>query len=65
MTTELPHHLHSVVEKICTSGCQRVYEIIDILDNKGSPTETDLLTDRERMQVLVELKHIMSVYERK
>lgn len=63
MTTELPHHLQTVVEKICTSGCQRVYEIINILDNKGDLTETDQLTAKEREQILLELKHIMSVYE--
>lgn len=63
MTTELPQHLQAVVETICNTGCQRVNEIIDILDHCGETSEINHLSENERDQVLAELRHIMSVYD--
>lgn len=65
MTHGLPEHLQPVVETICNAGCEHVYKTIDILADDGDTDETGPLSGAERKQVLLELKHIMSVYQQK
>jgi len=55
--------LQHIIEQICSAGCDRVYEIIEILEQQESIEETNALSQEESDIVLMELKTIMSVYE--
>jgi hypothetical protein len=57
--------LQHIIEQICTTGCDRVYEIIEILERQESIKETSQLSQEESNIVLMELKTIMSVYDQK
>lgn len=51
------------VESLCRTGCAAVRATITTLE-KGLPIgQTDGLSDKEKQQVLSELKTIMSVYD--
>ena len=55
--------LQLLIEQLCATGCERVNEIIEILENQGSIKETSQLSKWECDVVLLELKTIMAVYE--
>lgn len=50
------------LEALCAHGCQAVWSIIEELEAGKPRPETAHLPDGERLQVLRELKAIMSVY---
>lgn len=54
----------ALVETICADGCRKVYQTISQLENNaGYPDSLEPLSDKERQQVLEELKSIMDVYD--
>ena len=55
--------LQHIIEQLCTTGCERVNEVIEILENQGSIEETRTLNSEESQHVLQELKTIMAVYD--
>lgn len=55
--------LQLLIEQLCATGCERVNEIIEILENQRSIKETSQLSKQECGVVLLELKTIMAVYE--
>ena len=55
--------LQQLIEQLCSTGCERVNEIIEILENQGSTNETNQISKQECDVVLLELKTIMAVYE--
>ena len=57
--------LHHIIEQLCTTGCERVNEVIEILERQESIEETHQLNTQESEFVLLELKAIMAVYEQK
>ena len=63
MNPDSPAHVQSVIESVCELGCERVSEIIDLLESGHSVSEIDGLDEHEQHCVLVELKAIMSVYD--
>ena len=63
MNNSLPHHLQPLIETLCEAGCRNVNQIIETLESGGHVEGTAVLTDEERMQVLNELRTIMSVYD--
>ncbi len=63
MNKDLPQHLQTIVETLCGSGCERVNIIIETLVKGGDVKDTAALPEKERKQVLHELKNIMSVYD--
>lgn len=65
MSNALPKHLQPIIDTICSAGCKKVNEIIEILDNDGHTEETVELSEKERRLVLHELRIIMSVYDEK
>lgn len=56
-------NLQLIIENICLTGCERVNEIIGILDRHESIEETRKLSRQESNIVLQELKMVMSVYK--
>ena len=67
MTSHLPDdppaHVQSIIESICELGCDRVNEIIDVLERGNSVDETRALDKSDQQRVLMELKTIMAVYD--
>ncbi|MDH5612018.1 MAG: hypothetical protein OEY66_06135 [Gammaproteobacteria bacterium] len=64
----MPHNnvkLQHIIENICSTGCERVYEIIAIMERRESIEETSQLNSQESEIVLQELKNIMAVYKQK
>ena len=57
--------LQLLIELLCLKGCQRVNEIIEILERQESIEETRALNAQECRLVLLELKAVMAVYESK
>lgn len=57
--------LQHIIEQICASGCDRVYEIIDTLEQHQHIDQTRELNKEETTIVLQELKAIMAVYKEK
>ena len=57
--------LQLIIEQLCATGCERVNEIIDILEHQGSIEETNQLNKQECDIILLELKAVMAVYEQK
>ena len=55
--------LQHIIEQLCTSGCERVNEIIETLERQDSVEETSQLGIEERKIVLREIKAIMAVYQ--
>lgn len=55
--------LQNIIEQLCATGCERVNEVIEILECQGSIEETNELSEQERDTVLLELKAVMAVYE--
>ncbi|MDH5388852.1 MAG: hypothetical protein OEY06_10435 [Gammaproteobacteria bacterium] len=55
--------LQDIIEQLCTTGCDRVNEVIEILERQESIKETSELNEQECTIVLLELKAIMAVYE--
>ena len=58
-----PTHVQSIIESICELGCDRVNEIIDVLERGNSVDETRALDKSDQQRVLMELKTIMAVYD--
>ena len=57
--------VNKVIEDICNEGCITVNSVIEALES-GTTTDHDhTLTAAERIQVIKELKEIMSVYDEK
>jgi hypothetical protein len=59
-----PAHIQSIIESICELGCDRVNEIIDVLECGNSVDETRALDKSDQQWVLMELKGIMAVYNK-
>jgi hypothetical protein len=59
-----PAHIQSIIESICELGCDRVNEIIDVLERGNSIDETRALDKSDQQWVLMELKGIMAVYDK-
>ena len=55
--------LQHLIEQLCTTGCERVNEVIEILERQESVEETRELSAEESEFVLLELKVIMAVYD--
>ena len=64
MNDPLPQHLQTIVDSLCTSGCDDVNGTIEALDKNTYVEETAGLNEKEKNQVLNELKSIMSVYDK-
>jgi len=58
-----PAHIQTIIDSICELGCDRVNEIIDILECGKSVEETRGLDKSDQLRVLLELKVIMAVYD--
>jgi len=58
-----PAHVQSIIESICELGCDRVNEIIDVLECGNSVEETRGLDKSDQQCVLIMLKEIMAVYD--
>ncbi len=56
--------VQSVVDSICGLGCDRVREIIQALEAGELVGEASGLVESQRLEVLAELKAIMSVYDK-
>lgn len=56
-------HIQSIIESICELGCDRVNEIIDVLEHGNTVDETRALDQGDQLRVLMELKAIMAVYD--
>ena len=63
MTADLPPHVQSCVESICELGCERVNEIIVLIEAGKAVDEISALDHDEQSRVLRELKAIMAVYD--
>jgi hypothetical protein len=59
-----PAHIQSIIESICELGCDRVNEIIDVLERGNSVDETRALDKSDQQRVMMELKAIMVVYNK-
>ena len=60
---DLPAHVQSRIESICELGCERVNEIIDLLEAGKYIAELSELDKTEQHNVMLELKAIMDVYD--
>ena len=58
-----PAHIQSIIESICERGCDRVNEVIYVLERGNSVDETRALDKSDQQRVLMELKAIMAVYD--
>lgn len=65
MTACLPRNVQACVDSICQRGCERVNEIIELLEAGKSVDEVCKLDHDGQKAVLRELKAIMAVYEQK
>ena len=63
MTTDLPLKVQSCVESICELGCERVNEIIALIEAEKAVDEVSALDRDEQNRVLHELRAIMAVYD--
>jgi sulfopyruvate decarboxylase TPP-binding subunit len=63
MTIDLPLNIQSCVESICELGCERVNEIIALIEAGKAVDEVSALDREEQNHVLRELKAIMAVYD--
>ncbi len=63
MISNPPSHVQSIIESICKLGCDRVNEIIDVLECGNSVEETRGLDKSDQQWILMELKAIMAVYD--
>ena len=63
MTTGLPLNVQFCVESICELGCERVNEIIALIEAGKAVDEVSALNRDEQNRVLRELKAIMAVYD--
>ena len=63
MTIDLPLKIQSCVESICELGCERVNEIIALIEAGKTVDQVSALDREERNRVLRELKAIMAVYD--
>lgn len=61
---ELPHHLQSVIEKICCKGCAEVHRLIRDIEDGKRVDELTSISNTEKRHVVSELKDIMQVYQR-
>ena len=59
------NNLQDIIEQICSAGCERVNEVIEILDRNETVEETKQLSPENCKALLHELKAIMSIYEQK
>jgi len=64
MNPDPPSHLQDVIDSICELGCDRIREIIQSLESGNSVSEIVGLEHDEQHCVLIELKTIMSVYDK-
>jgi len=56
--------LQTIVELLCSEGCQQVTVYIQAIESGVLPECMDTLQEHECLLVLKELKSIMSVYTR-
>ena len=63
MTTDLPLNIQSCIESICELGCERVNEIIALIEAGRAVDEVSALNRKQQKLVLRELKTIMAVYD--
>ncbi|MCW8923649.1 MAG: hypothetical protein OQK69_08485 [Gammaproteobacteria bacterium] len=57
--------LRPIIEHICAAGCERVNEVIEILEHQQCIEETRGLDKQENKLILQELKAVMAVYDKK
>jgi len=57
--------LQSIVERLCTDGCQAVTRYIADIEAGRMPQALQTLEPDEQQAVLGEIKSIMAVYERR
>lgn len=55
--------LQHIIEQLCTTGCDQVNEVIEILEQQGGIEQTGELNEQEYTIVLLELKTIMAMYD--
>ena len=55
-------HINRCIEAICQHGCQNVNSMILALEQGQELEETRGLSNREKSQVLAELRAVMKVY---
>ena len=51
------------VERLCQKGCKALWSDIELMDRGKVPPELRELDERERAEVLREIKSIMAVYK--
>lgn len=61
----MSNQISTIIESICQQGCSTVNSVIKALEMGETISNVQHLTAAERIQVIKELKEIMSVYERK
>ena len=61
----LNHRLQSIVEGLCTDGCQAVSQYIADMEAGRMPQALQNLEPDEQQAVLAEIKAIMAVYEQR
>ena len=57
--------ISNIIELICSEGCTSVNSIIIALEHGEMTNHSKSLTAGERIQLIKELKEIMSVYDNK
>ena len=60
----MSNKVHKIVELICKQGCTSVNDIIQSLEQGKSTNHDETLNATERVQLIKELKEIMSVYNK-
>ena len=55
--------LQSIVEQLCSEGCQQVSVYIKEIEARQMPDSMQELSDSHQQLVLEELKSIMAVYD--
>jgi len=59
----LEPRLQSILEDLCSEGCQQVHVYIQDIETGLLPESMEVLDEPERQLILLELKSIMSVYD--
>jgi len=60
----MSNKISKVIELICSEGCTSVNDIIKTLEQGRSTNHDQALNAGERIQLIKELKEIMSVYNK-
>lgn len=56
-------NLQDIIEQICSTGCEHVNKVIEMLDRNEKVEEIRQLSPEDCKILLHELKAIMSIYE--